>query len=397
MTGKVEKEPTRIPDANALRLRSSRRPRVLRGHPWVFAGEVEKLLPEAINGAGVDLRTARDTELGSGVYNGRSQIVWRRYSAAAGVAFDAAYIAQAIDRALLRREQEPFRRVVWSEADDLPGLIVDQFEDVLVVQALTLAVDQRLDRIGEILVERCGPSEIVYRSDAPSRNHEGLTAEVRTRSGQSFDPRIFEIDGIEFRLDLSGGQKTGFYLDQRIQHHRVASYANGRRVLDGFCHIGGFALRCARMGAASVLGIDSSGQCIEDARAHADRNRLRAKFLCANMFDFFTEYRGELFDLIVLDPPSFARNRASLAGALRGYKQLNLRAMKNLAEGGLLATYSCSQHVSREEFMKMVSAAAADARRTVNVVELTSQPPDHPVCLHFPESEYLKGAILEVR
>ena len=391
----TNRDPSNAP-APALRLRPGRRPRVLRGHPWVFAGEVEELLPEVFDGGGVNLRSARGALLGSGIYNSKSKIVWRKFSAKGGTAFDAGYLASAIDRSVSRREETSYRRLVWSEADELPGLVVDQFDDVLVVQALTRAVDEQLEEISRILSDRYAPSEIVLRNDAPSRGYEGLPLEVRTQSGQAFAPRWFDIDGIEFLLDLSGGQKTGFYLDQRLQHNKVAALAEGRRVLDGFCHIGGFALRCARGGAASVLAVDISGKCIEDARANADRNGLMVDFKSANMFDFFTEYRGEPFELIILDPPSFARNRASLDSAMRGYKELNLRALRNLAAGGVLATYSCSQHVARAEFMGMLAAAASDARRPVKVMELTSQPDDHPVCLHFPESEYLKGAILMV-
>lgn len=380
----------------SLKLKPGPAPRVLRGHPWVFSGEVTRLLPAEHNGQAVELRDSRGRFLGVGLYNGRSQIIWRRLSRDKA-AFDEAFLAQALEAAIARRTPDTARRLVWSEADGLPGLVVDQFGDVLVVQALTAGMDQALPLITECLKRLLSPSEIVYRNDAPSRKLEGLETTVTTLSGERAGATWMTLDGIEFFIDLQGGHKTGFYLDQRAQHRGVAALTKGRRVLDGFCNQGGFALHCAQAGAASVLAVDISEECVQTARLNAGKNRLAVDFSVMNMFDWFTANRSESFDLIVLDPPSFARSKKSLDGALRGYKELNLRAMRLLSPGGILATYSCSQNVAPAQFMDVLAEAAGDARRDFIVREETGQPADHPVLLGMPESHYLKGAILQLR
>ena len=206
-----------------------------------------------------------------------------------------------------------------------------------------------------------------------------------------------EVGGVQASVDLMGGQKTGMYLDQLDQHARVAQLAKGRRVLDAFCNQGGFGLACAKAGATSVLGLDSSEDAIVAARAAATRNGLNAQFEVANVFDWFTEHREATYDLIILDPPPFARSKDSVPGAVRGYKELNLRALRLLSPGGILATYSCSHRVTEEMYLEVIEAAAADARREAVILERTSQPADHPVLLNFPESRYLKGFIIEIR
>lgn len=372
-----------------------RNARVLDGHPWVFASEVAKALPDKANGEGVLLKTAKGSPLGSGIWNGNSQIVWRRYSREEEV-FDEAFISRAVQKAIARRSQEGVRRLVWSEADDLPGLVADQYGDVVVIQTMTLAMDKRADAIAALLKRLTSAEEVLLRNDAPGRKYEGLENVVRTLSGNSLPARWLNVDGVEYLLDLAGGQKTGFYLDQREQHRLVATFAAGRRVLDGFCNQGAFGLQCALHGAKEVLGIDSSEVAVEQANANAERNHLAARFETGNIFDYFTASRGEKFDLIVLDPPSFARNKASIPGAIRGYKELNLRAMRMLSPGGILATYSCSRSVHRQLYMETLAEAASDAGRKVRVLAQTGQPLDHPFILGIPETEYLKGAILEV-
>jgi 23S rRNA (cytosine1962-C5)-methyltransferase len=372
-----------------------RNARVLDGHPWVFASEVAKALPDKANGEGVLLRTAKGRPLGSGIWNGASQIVWRRYSRDEEV-FDDAFICRAVQKAIARRRQEGVRRLVWSEADDLPGLVADQYGDVVVIQTMTLAMDKRADAIAALLKRLTSAQEVLLRNDAPGRKYEGLENVVRTLSGNTLPARWLNVDGVEYLLDLAGGQKTGFYLDQREQHRLVATYAAGRRVLDGFCNQGAFGLQCALRGAKEVLGIDASEAAVEQANANAERNHLAARFETGNIFDYFTAAKGEKFDLIILDPPSFARNKASVPGAIRGYKELNLRAMRMLSPGGILATYSCSRSVHRQLYMETLAEAAADAGRKVRVLAQTGQPLDHPFILGIPETEYLKGAILEV-
>lgn len=375
--------------------RTSRRPRVLDGHPWLFAGEVESPLPSRFDGSAVELKSKTGKSLGTGIYNSRSKIIWRRFGAA-GMSWNREYFEAAIDRALARRNDEPVRRIVWSEADQLPGLVVDQYNHILVIQCLTAAADAQQEEIAMVLNQRLAPREIVFRNDAPSRRHEGLDSKVFTQSGDNLHPDWYEIEGFQYLLDLQNGQKTGFYLDQRKEHIRVGRMASGRRVLDAFCNQGAFALHCARSGSLEVIGLDISDEAIFAARDNAQKNQVEARFTQANVFDWFGKNRRERFDLIILDPPSFAPNRKATVGALRGYKELHLRALRMLNPGGILATYSCSQHISREAFIDNLSSAALDAGKSARILASTSQPFDHPILLGFPESEYLKGLIVQV-
>lgn len=379
----------------SLILKPRSRSRVLSGHPWVFAGEVQALLPEAENGKTVLLRDSRKRVLGSGIYNSHSKIVWRRYSMDK-VPFSMAYIRGALERAINRRALESCRRLVWSESDGLPGLVVDQFDKVLSVQALTLAIDMRLPAIATHLLDLTGAEKVVFRNDASVRKLEGLDTYIRTFEDQPLEPFSINIHGITYVVDLLEGQKTGFYLDQREQHELVASYAKGRNVIDAFCNQGAFALQCAKAGASSVLGIDSSDTAIEAARENAKANELEVDFQVANVFDYFTEHRDKSFDLVVLDPPPFARSYGQLEGALKGYKEINLRALKALTAGGILATYTCSQAVSMDRFTEMLIEAATDAKRSVRILHHCYQAADHPIMLSMRESEYLHGLILEV-
>ena len=382
----------------SLKLKSNANSRVLAGHPWVFGNECEQLLPAEQDGEVVECRDAKGRFLGSGIYNSKSQIVWRRLSRER-VVLDEAYLRGALQRALKRREgMGDFKRLVWSESDDLPGVVVDQFGETLVVQVQTLAMEKRAGLLYDLIAELAGPAEIVFRNDANIRRLEGLTLEVTTRSGKTCEPHWATIDGLDYWLDLQGGQKTGFYLDQREQHARVAKYASGRRVLDAFCNQGSFAMHCARAGAKSVRGLDSAFDAIGQAKKNAERNRVQIDFVAANVFDWFTAQRDAeaAWDLIILDPPPFAKSKSALEGALRGYKELNLRAMKALTPGGVLATYSCSHHMQDKELRSVLAEAAADAKRRVHVLEFAHQPLDHPVLVTMPESEYLRGYILRV-
>lgn len=388
----------------SLKLKPNAKARVLMGHPWVFANETEGLLPPEWDGEVVECRDRSGRFLGSGIYNSRSQIVWRRISRDR-VVLDAGFIRSALLQAIARRDNggEPAgdrnRRLVWSESDDLPGLVVDQFGDTLVVQVQTLALEKRAEIIGALLDEILSPSEIIFRNDATIRRLEGLPMGVSTRSGRAWTPRWMEIGGFEYWLDLQHGQKTGFYLDQRLQHAAVAKYCGGKRVLDAFCNQGAFGLHAARAGATEVLGLDSAPDAIEAARRNAERARLTVSFSVVNVFDWFNEparEREPRWDVIILDPPPFAKSKSALEGALRGYKEINLRAMRSLAPGGVLATYTCSHHMQDAELRGVLADAAADARRKLRVLEFAHQPPDHPVLVTMPESEYLRGYIVRV-
>ncbi len=379
---------------NKLVLRKeARHARVLRGHPWVFVNELDGEPDPALDGQAAALEDSRGNHLGMGIVNSRSQIAWRRYTTGKE-AWDVTFWARALQAADHNREEEPFRRLVWSEADDLPGLVIDQFDEVLVLQALTLAVDRALPEMLPLIQEQWQPREIVLRNDAPSRRMEGLELHSRTVSGQPLAPFWGQIYNVWYWLDLENAQKTGFYLDQRQEHFKVATMADGWRVLDAFCNQGAFALNCARAGAREVVAIDSSAEAVQQGRKNAAKNEVEIDFREENVFDFFTANRRERFDLVVLDPPSFAPNKRSVAGASKGYKELHVRAFHALNPGGILATYCCSHHVSRSLFREIIEQAAADTRSKVQVLYETGQPIDHPVLLNFPESEYLKGFIL---
>ncbi len=381
-----------------LKLKANVRARVLAGHPWVFANEVEALAPAELDGETVELKDRTGRFLGTGLYNSRSQIVWRRLDRDR-VTLDAAWIEAALVRALARRggaATQVNRRLVWSESDDLPGVVVDQFGGTLVVQIQTLGMERRSQVLIDLLQKLVEPEEIILRNDASIRRLEGLPLGVSTRSGRPWAPRWHGIDGFDYWLDLQNGQKTGFYLDQREQHAVVARWSAGRRVLDAFCNQGSFALHAARAGAARVLGLDSAADAIDQARRNAERNGVKADFECVNVFDYFGEKRDESWDLIVLDPPPFAKSKSALEGALRGYKELNLRALKALAPGGILATYTCSHHMQDAELRQVLAEAAADAKRRVHVLAHCHQPVDHPVLVTMPESEYLRGYIVQV-
>ena len=408
----------------SLKLKPNANARVLTGHPWVFANEVEALLPAEHDGGVVECRDRNGRLLGTGIYNSHSQIVWRRLGRER-VELDAAWLRGRLEKALARREtpkaksQTPnstVRRLVWSESDDLPGVVVDQFGEVLVVQTQTMAMAKCEALLGGLLTELLQPAEIIFRNDAPIRRLEGLPLEVRTHSGRAWEPRWVNIDGLDYWLDLQGGQKTGFYLDQREQHavvakqvlRQVSSFAKATedrqdglrpRVLDAFCNQGPFALHAARAGATQVLGLDSAEDAIAAARRNAGRNGLRVEFAVANVFDWFNDPVREKdppWDVIVLDPPPFAKSKSALAGALRGYKEINLRALQRLAPGGVLATYTCSHHMHDAELRDVLAGAAADAKRKARVLEFCHQPADHPVLVTMPESEYLRGYILQV-
>jgi 23S rRNA (cytosine1962-C5)-methyltransferase len=385
-----------------LKLKANIRPRALTGHPWVFANEVDGLLPPEHNGEVVACRDRNNRLIGSGIYNSRSQIVWRRLSRDQ-VELDDAYLRRALGAALSRRSNPgagaPVRRLVWSESDDLPGVVVDQFGDALVVQVQTAAMEKRTPALAAALLDLVKPAEIIFRNDAPIRRLEGLPLEVHTHSGRPWEPRWVKIDGFEYWLDLQGGQKTGFYLDQRPQHAAVAHYCAGRRVLDAFCNQGAFALHAARGGAAEVLGIDSAEDAIASARRNAAQNGVTAEFTVANVFDWFNDPARNLeprWDVIILDPPPFAKSKSALEGALRGYKEINLRALQRLAPGGVLATYTCSHHMQDAELRGVLADAATDAKRKLRVLEWCHQPPDHPVLVTMAESEYLRGYIVSV-
>lgn len=381
------------------------RARIFHGHDWVYASEVLKTFGQPEDGDVVSLKDGRDRMLGSAIYNSRSQIIARRFSRRRQELdrdFFDRRIAQAIEYRERRGVPVDRCRLVWSESDGLPGLIVDRYGTALVVQALTTAMDRRLPLIAEVLRERVQPEVIVERDDAPIRRAEGL--DLRTGllhgalDGSGTVERVIVLDGIEFRVDLLHGQKTGFYLDQVENYETVARFAAGRRVLDCFANQGAFALVCAKRGAAEVTAVEVSPEAVDAIGKNAAANNLSVDAVEANVFDFLkqAEQKGSTYDLIVLDPPSFTKSRGKVQDAMRGYKEIHLRALKLLAPNGLLATFSCSHHVGAEVFLDTIVEAMTDAKRTVRQLARLTQAPDHPIIPGIPETEYLKGFLFEL-
>jgi 23S rRNA (cytosine1962-C5)-methyltransferase len=395
-------------------LRPREEDRIRAGHPWVYDNEIMSMEGECEGGAEVEVLDSRRRSLGSAFYNPKSKIRARIYSRLPRAA-DEAFFAEALEAALAHRRRffDPERqslRLVFGEADGLPGLIVDSFVGRpeggspaegrwLSVQFLSLGVDARKAAILKAL-ERVFPSAgVAERSDAPVRALEGLVPVAGPLVGSIPGRLLIEENGLRFGVDLLGGQKTGWFLDQRSNRAAAARYAKGRRVLDAFCNAGGFGLACAAAGAASVLAIDSSAEAIASVSANASLNGLSGLVEArgANAFDLLhsLERSREKFGLVVLDPPAFAKNRASVEGAKRGYKELNLRALKLLEPGGILVTCSCSHWFGPELFARMLEVSAADSGRRLRILEERAQDLDHPIVSGYGESRYLKCTIAE--
>jgi 23S rRNA (cytosine1962-C5)-methyltransferase len=377
------------------------RARILHGHDWVYASEVLKVFGQPADGDVISLKDGRDKMLGSAIYNSQSQIIARRFSRRRQD-LDAEFFARRIEQAAAWREQVGCNpclcRVVWSEADGLPGVIVDRYEDVAVLQTLTVAMDQRKDLLASALMARPGIAHVVERNDAPIRAAEGLPMVNGLLAGGELGVREVDLGGVRFVVDFLQGQKTGLYLDQAENYGLVARHAAGRRVLDCFSNQGGFALACARAGAAAVEAVESGAESARRLRENATRNGLAVATLEDDVFDFLNEAvkREAQYDLIILDPPSFTRARGKIKDALRGYQELHMRAARLLAPHGLLATFSCSHHVAADEFESSIAEGFADAKRSARIVHRFSQATDHPAILHLPETFYLKGLLLEL-
>lgn len=380
--------------------------RIFHGHDWVYGTEVRSVFGNPKPGDVVLLKDQRDRYLGSAMYNPHSQIVARRFSRRKQD-LDRDFFVRRISQAIALRERllpgEDMMRLVWSESDGLPGLIIDRYVDVLVVQTLTIAMHQRLGLIRDILGDLMQPRSIIVRNDSPMLLAEGIEPETYVAAGEQPEPFVATARGLRFCVDLATGQKTGLYLDQMDNYQAVARFARGRRVLDCFCNQGGFALACAKAGAASVTAVDISEDAVSSVRRNAELNGVRIEAIAANAFDFLkaesdlVRNGGEpKWDLIVLDPPSFTRNKKSLTGALRGYKEIHLRAMKMLPVGGVLSTFCCSHHASSALFRQTIADAAVDGHCTLRLAASHGQSPDHPVLLNIPETEYLKGFTFEM-
>ena len=377
------------------------RARVLHGHDWVFSSEVLKTFGKPADGDVISLKDGRDHLIGSAIYNSKSQIVARRFSRRKqdlDLDFFKRRIAQASEYRDRRNIDPQLRRVVWSESDGLPGVIVDRYHRHFVLQTLTLAMDRRKDLILRALADLFGDITVVERNDAPVRQAEGLDLCASVLRGEASTNVVIAVGEVTFAIDLLHGHKTGFYLDQRDNYPIVAGYAGGRRVLDCFTNHGAFALACARAGAAEVIAIDESSDGITAAKQNLERNKVSADFRQGEVFRFLrtAEKSGAQFDLIILDPPSFAKTKSGLRDALRGYRELHVRAFSLLAKDGLLATFSCSHHVGEAVFAQTISDALVDARRSARKLRRFEQALDHPVLPTIPETEYFKGFLFEM-
>jgi 23S rRNA (cytosine1962-C5)-methyltransferase len=377
------------------------RARIFHGHDWVYASEVLKTFGDPQPGDVISLKDGQDRLLGSAIYNPKSQIVARRFSRRRQD-LDHDFFFRRISLAIASREKLGVLRnpgrVVWSESDGLPGVILDRYGSHLVLQTLTLAMDQRKERIVEAIQQLLSPSSIIERNDVPIRKAEGLDLIAGTLTGEKQACIQLESKGMRFHVDLLRGHKTGLYLDQLDNYDAVAELANGLRVLDCFSNQGAFAIACARAGASAVTAVEISGDLVKSIDENAQLNGVTITTEEANVFDYLVKEIQEnvQFDLIVLDPPSFAKSKDSLKNAWRGYKEIHMRALQLLPPDGFLATFSCSHHVSREMFQEMIVDASVDAKRHVRILKYLSQPLDHPILPHIPETEYLKGYLLQV-
>jgi 23S rRNA (cytosine1962-C5)-methyltransferase len=378
------------------------RARILHGHDWVFSSEVLKVFGNPADGDVISLKDGEDRLIGSVIYNSKSQIVARRFSRQRqdlDLDFFKRRIAQAAEYRDRRKVDPKLRRVVWSESDGLPGVIVDRYGDHFVLQTLTLAMDLRKTLIIGAIVDLFGWVTIIERNDSPVRKAEGLDLRTGILEGAApSGPIEIEIDGLKFDVDLLHGQKTGFYLDQKQNYAVVAEHARGRRVLDCFANEGTFALSCACAGAVDVAAVEENGDSIAAGKRHAAQNGLKLRWIEQDVFQFLraAEKAEAQYDLIILDPPSFTKTKSGLRDALRGYRELHVRAFKLLSKDGLLATFSCSHHVSDSAFAQTIADALVDARRSARRLRRFEQALDHPVLPTIPETEYFKGVLLEM-
>ncbi|MDB6031156.1 MAG: putative SAM-dependent methyltransferase [Verrucomicrobiales bacterium] len=383
--------------------------RIVAGHPWVYNGSVMRITAPAEDGDVVQVKDHRQRLLGIGFYNSKSRINVR-VLAPERVEVNERFFEERIRAALaLRQKHMPKAssfRVVNSESDFLSGLVVDKYEDVVVVQFSALGMDRKKKEVVAAIQKIFSPRAIVERSDMASRKFEGLETANGVLAGTFEGELLVKLNGLSFRTNLLEGHKTGLYLDQQVNYDVVAEAAKGGQVLDCFSFLGGFAVHAARSGARQVHALDQSADAVALGKRNAEDNGFGEKcsFETVNVFDWL---KGQTavkphekviprFDMIILDPPSFTRNRASVPDALRGYKEIHLRALKLLKPGGTLATFCCSHHVDSVTFQDVILSAAYDARRILRRTAIYGQSPDHPIIPSIPETEYLKGFAFEV-
>ena len=373
--------------------------RVASGHPWVYRSDVSEA-SAAQPGDVVRVLDRRKRLWGQALYSSKSQIALRLLTRQVRP-IDRAFLGERIGAAASFRREitngSQAYRLVSSEGDLLPGLVIDRYRDCLVVQTLSQGMDRLKPEIVEVLQTQFAPRAVLERNDVPVRALEGLPEQKGVLAGESVNEVIAEENGLKFWFDLMSGQKTGGFLDQRQNRYAAERYAHGR-ALDCFTYTGGFALHLARK-CDSVLGVDSSREALNLAHRNQELNGIGSvEWKEANCFDFLkaADQCGERFDTVVLDPPAFARHKSNLPAAIAAYKEINLRALKILSRGGFLITCSCSFHVTEADLLEALAQAALDAHRTVSIVERRTQSRDHPILLTVPETHYLKCLIVRV-
>jgi len=385
-------------------LKAGREKSLRHRHPWVFSGAVESVEGNPAKGDTVAVHGKDGAFLAWAAYCPDSQIRARAWSFEARDAIDEAFLRERLAASIARRRAlapgSDSMRLVHGESDGLPGLVVDRYADTLVVQVLSAGAERWRAAWPTILAELTGAKAIYERSDVEVRGLEGLPPRTGPLLGPAATVVRIQEDGIAYEVDVVHGQKTGFYLDQRDNRALAGSLAQGRDVLNGFCYTGGFSLAALKGGATRVTSLDTSEEALAAARRHVEINALdasRAEWLAADVFSQLRKFRDQnrKFGLIVLDPPKFAPTEKHVPNAARAYKDINLWAMKLLAPGGHLLTFSCSGAVSPELFQKIVAGAAADARADMQIRRHLGAALDHPVSIHFPEGEYLKGLWLQ--
>lgn len=386
-------------------LRAGRDRSVRLRHPWIFASAIGEIKGNPSDGDTILVRSSDGEPLGSAAYSGVSQIRARMWSWDAEERVDEQFLFNKINASIEKRKKYVISdaadsyRLVFGESDGIPGLIVDQFKDTLVIQILSVGIEQRKELICDILKSVFPGNRIYERSDVDVRVLEGLTPRTGLLHGDPLPEKnwIHEYD-IKYFLDIEKGQKTGFYLDQRVNRHKLGQYCLDREVLNCFSYTGGFTLNALIGGAKMVTSIDSSQPAIEQMEINVIKNGMNTEKSTSICGDVFKELRlmrdkAQSFDVIIMDPPKFAPTTSQAEKAARGYKDINLLAFKLLRPGGVLFTFSCSGGISRDLFQKIVSGAALDAGYDVQMIEVLSQAADHPVLMSFPESMYLKGLV----
>ncbi len=384
-----------------VQIKSGHAKRIENGHRWVFSNEIAGNLRAYDPGEWVLIETQQGHRLGTGYINPNSLISVRVVDSSM-TAIDKDFFSLRIKEAEARRRemygQKSSYRLVFGESDGLPGLVVDKYGDYLVAQIMTYGMEKKSIEISEALKE-LHPKAIVWRRDSAMRKLEGLEILPSEVDGELPETVIADIEGLKFYVDLKDGQKTGFFLDQKENQTRVRPYVGKKRVLDCFTHLGGWALQSERFGAREVLGLDISEQAILDCRGNSRLNAMsKTEFQKTDVFDELKKLNEarEKFDVIVLDPPAFAKSKSQVKEAIKGYREINRRAAKSLHANGILITCSCSHAVDAETFRNTISQGVLSAGREALILETLTQPSDHPILLSMRETEYLKGFILRV-